>query len=136
MNSTSHQFSDDTFASIINAPQGKWIEVALSQQRLNARSGKRVVARFTISSGLRATPTRRGTFRVYAKYRSTRYRGPGYNLPNVPWSLFYSGGYAIHGAYWHNKFGSPASHGCVNMRVNDARWVYAWAPVGTLVVIR
>jgi len=49
--------------------------------------------------------------------------------------MFYSGNYALHGAYWHNRFGTPVSHGCVNLRVSQARWLYNWAPVGTRVVV-
>jgi lipoprotein-anchoring transpeptidase ErfK/SrfK len=63
-------------------------------------------------------------------------RGRNYNVPNVPYVMYYSGGYALHGAYWHNRFGTPVSHGCVNLRTASARWLYNWAPVGTPVVVR
>ena len=59
--------------------------------------------------------------------------GPGYDLPDVPFSMFFYKGYAIHGTYWHNNFGTPMSHGCVNMNTNDAAWIYSNAPVGTYV---
>ena len=62
--------------------------------------------------------------------------GPGYNLPNVPWTMYFYGGYAIHGAYWHNNFGQRMSHGCVNMKPNEAKWLFNWTPKGTLVVVR
>ena len=62
-------------------------------------------------------------------------RGPGYNLPNVPWTMYFRGGYAIHGVYWHTNFGTPMSHGCINMKKSDARWLYRWAPRGTKVRI-
>jgi lipoprotein-anchoring transpeptidase ErfK/SrfK len=75
-----------------------------------------------------------GRFRIQTKLRSTRMSGPGYNLPNVPYTMYFYRGYAIHGTYWHNNFGHPMSHGCVNMRTGDAAWVYNWAPVGTTVV--
>jgi len=61
--------------------------------------------------------------------------GPGYNLPNVPWVMYFYDGYAIHGTYWHHNFGHPMSHGCINMTIPDAHWLYNWAPKGTLVVI-
>jgi lipoprotein-anchoring transpeptidase ErfK/SrfK len=115
---------------------GKWIEVVLSEQRLNAWQNGQIVMSSAVSSGVRRTPTRRGTFRVYVKYRATRMRGPGYNLPAVPYTMYYSGDYAIHGAYWHNNFGRPMSHGCVNLPVAFARRLYSWAPKGTVVVIR
>ena len=78
----------------------------------------------------------RGTFRIYVKYRSTPMSGPGYYLPAVPHTMYFYGGYAIHGAYWHNNFGRPMSHGCVNMRLADAAALFNWAPVGTKVVVR
>ena len=114
---------------------GKWIEIRLAQQRLYAWQNGRVVMSSLISSGVRRHPTLRGSFHIYVKYRSTRMRGPGYNLPNVPYTMYYSGSYGIHGAYWHNNFGHPMSHGCVNEPVTFARKLFAWAPVGTLVYI-
>ena len=57
-----------------------------------------------------------------------------YDLPNVPYSMFFYQGYAIHGTYWHTNFGHPMSHGCVNLPTAEAKWFYEWAPVGTPVV--
>jgi lipoprotein-anchoring transpeptidase ErfK/SrfK len=119
-----------------SAPRkGKWIEVVLAQQRLNAWEDGSIVMSTAISSGTRRTPTIRGTFRVYRKYRSARMRGPGYDLPHVPYVMFYSGSYGIHGTYWHSNFGRPMSHGCVNMPTGKAGWLFKWAPPGTVVVI-
>jgi len=53
--------------------------------------------------------------------------GPGYRLPNVPHVMFFYKAYALHGTYWHNNFGQPMSHGCVNLRTEDARWLYEWS---------
>ena len=122
-------------AIIARAWRGKWIEIRLASQRLYAWQNGRIVMSSLISSGIWRYPTRRGYFRIYRKYRSTRMRGPGYNLPNVPWTMYYSGSYAIHGAYWHHNFGHPMSHGCINLPVPFSRRLFAWAPVGTLVVI-
>ena len=116
--------------------RGRWIEIDLSAQRLTAWNGRSRVRSYIVSTGKRRTPTRIGTFAIQSKFRSTRMRGQGYNVPNVPYAMYYSGGYAIHGAYWHNRFGTPMSHGCVNLRVPHARWLYSWAGVGTPVVIR
>jgi lipoprotein-anchoring transpeptidase ErfK/SrfK len=114
---------------------GKWIEVDLSQQRLYAHEGQTTVLTAVVSTGIPSYPTRTGRFRVYAKYRSTPMSGPGYYLPGVPWTMFYSGSFAIHGTYWHHNFGHPMSHGCINMKTSEAKWLYDWAPKGTLVVI-
>lgn len=114
---------------------GKWIEIDLSEQRIFAHEGQRTVLKARVSTGISRYPTIRGRFKIYVKYRSTRMRGPGYDLPNVPWTMFFRGDYAIHGAYWHNSFGRPMSHGCVNMKPAEAKWLFNWAPRGTLVVI-
>ena len=114
---------------------GKWIEIDISQQRLYAHVGQSTVFKAVVSTGTRYYPTVLGRFRIYAKYRATHMSGPGYSLPNVPWTMFFHRGYAIHGAYWHNNFGRPMSHGCVNMRISDSKWLYNWAPKGTLVVV-
>ncbi|NIO43122.1 MAG: L,D-transpeptidase family protein, partial [Burkholderiales bacterium] len=59
--------------------------------------------------------------------------GFNYVLPNVPYVMYFYKDYAIHGTYWHNNFGTPMSHGCVNMSTADARWLYNWSSYGTLV---
>lgn len=114
---------------------GKWIEIDLSQQRLYAHVGQTTVFKAVVSTGTRYYPTVVGRFRIYSKYRATHMSGPGYSLPNVPWTMYFYRGYAIHGAYWHNNFGTRMSHGCVNMRIPDSKWLYQWAPRGTLVVV-
>jgi LysM repeat protein len=113
---------------------GRWIDVDISSQRLTAYQGNSPVFSALISSGLPRTPTVIGRFRVQTKLRSTRMRGPGYDLPGVPYTMYFYKGYAIHGTYWHNNFGHPMSHGCVNMRTSDAGWLFNWASVGTPVV--
>jgi lipoprotein-anchoring transpeptidase ErfK/SrfK len=116
--------------------RGRWIEVNLSNQRLYAwENGKRVYS-IRISSGKRGTPTRVGSFAIQRKYPRKTMRGRGYVAPNVPYAMFYSGAYAIHGAYWHNRFGTPVSRGCINLPVSQARRLYNWAGTGTRVVIR
>jgi len=115
---------------------GRWIEVNLSKQQLIAWNNGSIERLFWVSTGKRRTPTPSGTYYIQSKYRSTSMRGAGYNVPDVPYAMFYSGNYAVHGAYWHNSFGTPVSHGCVNLGVNQARWLYNWAPVGTRVVVR
>ncbi|MBC7225410.1 MAG: LysM peptidoglycan-binding domain-containing protein, partial [Anaerolineae bacterium] len=116
-----------------DTPGTKWIEVDLSSQTLTAYAGDTPVYSALVSTGLPGTPTVTGEYRIYAKYRSAPMSGPGYYLPGVPYIMYFYRGYALHGAYWHNNFGQPMSHGCVNLRVSDAEWLYNWAPVGTLV---
>ena len=114
---------------------GKWIDITPATQGLVAYEGQRPVYWATVSTGRAGTPTVKGRFRIYSKYRSTTMAGPGYRYANVPYVMFFHRGYSMHGCYWHNNFGQPMSHGCVNMRTSDAQWVYNWAPVGTLVVV-
>ena len=125
------------------APDGseKWIEIDLSDKKLVAWEGNRKVYEFLVSTGRPGYETPTGEFRVWGKVRSQRYKGgiPGtssyYNLPNVPYSLFFGGGnipnwkgYAIHGAYWHNDFGiKNRSSGCVNVKPEEAALLYTWA---------
>ena len=113
----------------------KWIEVDISDQHLTAWQGDVPVFETTVSTGKPGYRTLPGTFHVYRKYEQTRMRGVDYDTPDVPWTMYYSGGFAIHGAYWHNNFGTPVSHGCVNLRVPEAKALYEWAPMGTEVVV-
>jgi lipoprotein-anchoring transpeptidase ErfK/SrfK len=61
--------------------------------------------------------------------------GPGYYLPNVPYVMYFHGGYGLHGTTWHANFGHPMSHGCVNLPTSEAEWLFNWAQVGTMVNI-
>lgn len=110
----------------------KWIEISLDEQKLRAWEGDKLVMEFPISSGLWA-PTPKGTFNIWHKTRSQRMTGGSkelgtyYSLPNVPNNMFFYKGYAIHGAYWHNNFGHPMSHGCVNSPLASAAQIFDWA---------
>ena len=123
--------------SLVAAPiEGKkWIEVNLTEQTLTAWQGDVAVMHTSISSGRANTPTVTGRFTIGNKYKAQRMSGPGYDLPNVPWVMYFYSAYAIHGAYWHNNFGTPMSHGCVNMRSNESQMLYEWAPAGTEVYV-
>ena len=112
---------------------GRWIDVNLSQQMVYAYEGDIIVNSFLTSTGTWQTPTVTGSYKIYVKYASTTMSGPGYYLPNVPWTMYFYKGYGIHGTYWHNNFGVPMSHGCVNLSIPDAQWLYNWASVGTVV---
>lgn len=123
------------FRSDAPADGKKWIEIDISDQKLTAWQGDAPVFETIVSTGKPGWRTLPGTFAVYRKYEATRMTGPDYDTPDVPWTMYYSGGFAIHGAYWHNNFGVPVSHGCVNLRVPEAKALYEWAPMGTEVVV-
>jgi tetratricopeptide (TPR) repeat protein len=111
----------------------RWIDVDLSQQRTYAYEGNQLVQTFVVSTGTWAYPTVTGVFHIYVKYRYTTMIGPGYYLPNVPYTMYFYKGYGLHGTYWHHNFGTPMSHGCVNLKTEDAGWLFQWASVGTVV---
>lgn len=108
-------------------PGEKWIEVNLTLQLVTAWEDTVPVMTFSASTGLANTPTVVGQYRIYQKLVSTRMVGPGYDLPNVPHTMYFYAGYALHGAYWHNNFGQPMSHGCVNLSPENAERLFAWA---------
>ena len=112
----------------------KWIDINLSTQTVTAYEGQTPVHTAVASTGTWRTPTVVGTYRIYAKYRYKHMSGPGYSMPNVPFVMFFYKGYSLHGTYWHDNFGTPMSHGCVNLTIPDAEWLYNWAPMGTKVV--
>ncbi len=124
----------------------KWIDINLSTQELVAYQGDNAVYYTLVSTGRpgHATPT--GTFRIYIKLvkdsmsNGTFGVGPDdpdyYNLKDVPYVMYFlTGGYAIHGTYWHNNFGHVMSHGCVNAPTPAAQWLFQWAELGTPVVV-
>lgn len=109
----------------------KWIEVDLSQQKLYAYEDDKIIYEFLISSGKWA-PTPVGEFRIWSKLRyltmsgGDKANGTYYYLPNVPYVMFFYQAFALHGTYWHNNFGIPMSHGCVNLNVIDAEKLFTW----------
>ena len=115
------------------ANEGRWVDVDLGNQRVTAYEGDQAVRTFSVSTGVRAHPTVTGQFRIYVKYTATDMGGPGYFLPGVPYTMYFYRGYALHGTYWHSNFGTPMSHGCVNLYTPDAEWLFGFASVGTLV---
>lgn len=112
-----------------------WVDVNLTSQALCAYEGRRLVRTTPVSTGLPRTPTPVGLFRVQTKLRYDDMSGSDYTLPNVPYVMYFHKGYALHGTYWHARFGEPASHGCVNIPTEHAEWLFGWAEVGTLVSI-
>lgn len=121
-------------AELKNSNQ-RWIEINLSTQRLIAWEGGTSVYAVIVATGKPSTPTTAGTFTIQTKQPQIRMRGTGFDVPDVPFVLYYNGRAAIHGAYWLNRFGRPISHGTVYLAVNHAQWLYNWANIGTPVVI-
>jgi lipoprotein-anchoring transpeptidase ErfK/SrfK len=111
----------------------RWIDVNLSTQSVYAYEGDTVVNSFIVSTGTWIHPTVTGQFKIYIKLVSGNMSGPGYFLPNVPYIMYFYKSYGLHGTYWHSNFGTPMSHGCVNLRTSDAQWLYNWASLGTVV---
>lgn len=120
----------------------KHIYVDLTSQTLKAYQGDALFMTATISSG-KWYPTPTGDFTIWEKLKATRMSGGEgadyYDLPNVPYVMFFSNkdvaagrGFSLHGAYWHNNFGHPMSHGCVNMRTVDAQKLYDWVNPNTV----
>ncbi len=121
----------------------KRIVVNLSHEMLYAYDGDTLFMEEPISTGLEMTPTLPGHFTVYKKTPSRYMQGPipgvsdqDYDLPGVPWNLYFTvDGAVIHGAYWHNHFGEPWSHGCVNLPPDQAQKLYQWTVLGTPVTV-
>lgn len=123
---------------VLGAATGeKHIYVDLSTQKLYAFEGTTQIMDTYIASG-KWHPTPPGEYHIWIKLRATRMSGgsgnDAYDLPNVPFVMFFAGGsvseadgFSLHGAYWHDNFGHPMSHGCVNMRISDAETLYNWA---------
>ena len=112
--------------------KAKWIHVDLSEQTLVAYEGDTAVYATVISSGKEGYEPPTGLFEVQQKYISTTMNATDpidgfYEVEEVPWTLYYHGGYALHGAYWHTDFGKVRSHGCTNVAPVDARWLYYWS---------
>ncbi len=117
----------------------KWIDVNLTTQTLTAYEGDTAVLTTLISSGAWQYATVTGEFRTYLKYEVQLMNGYllgyDYYTPDVPSVMYFYKDFAIHGAYWHNDFGTPVSHGCVNAPPAEAAWLYNWAPLGTFVTV-
>lgn len=123
------------YAPATGGGSGRWIDIDLTNQVLYAYEGDQMVNTFIVSTGTWEHPTVTGQYSIYVKYRYDTMVGPGYYLPNVPYVMYFYKGYGLHGTYWHSNFGTPMSHGCINLSTSDAAWLYNWASIGTLVNI-
>lgn len=117
-------------------PGDKWIEIDLYEQTLAAYEGDEIVYATLVSSGLPYWQTQSGLFQIWVKVKQAKMSGRDgypdyYFLEDVPWSMYFNHNYALHGAYWHDRFGIRHSHGCVNISLTDAKWLFDWTtPVG------
>jgi lipoprotein-anchoring transpeptidase ErfK/SrfK len=118
----------------------KEIDVDLATQTLVYSLGPYQVGKILVSTGAKNLPTPPGEYSIIKKAPAVRYKGAGYDYPNTKWNLLFkqqkAGNLYIHGAFWHNNFGHPMSHGCINVSYKDMEPLYGWAEAGTKVVIR
>ncbi|MCY4465757.1 MAG: L,D-transpeptidase [Chloroflexi bacterium] len=118
----------------IERPQGiagRWMAVDLYEQTLIAYEDDAPVFATIVSSGLPNWSTREGIFTIWARLQNDSMRGAtgapdAYALEQVPWVMYFDGDISLHGSYWHDDFGYRRSHGCVNLSISDARWLYQW----------
>jgi len=112
-----------------------WIDVDLSEQWLTAYERDTPVFGAPVSTGIDGYNTPDGEFAIEYMTEWQDMWGDDYYLPDVPYVMYFADYVAIHGTYWHDNFGYPMSHGCVNLSIADAAWLYDWASVGTPVFI-
>lgn len=130
----------------LTAPEGvqdnRWISINLFEQTLAAYDQGQLVFATMTATGLPGWWTQPGVFQVYKKLSVDTMSGAFaadrsdyYYLQDVPWVMYFDNARALHGAYWHNGYGYPRSHGCVNLSPFDAHWLFDWADVGTWVYV-
>ena len=141
---TTREIADGAEDLVYQAADGeKWIDINLSNYTVTAYEGATIVqGPIPMVPGEPDTPTVTGTYHVYLKYASQTMEGLNkdgtkYKTPDVPYVTYFTGSYALHGAPWRTSFGwggPGGSHGCVNMPVDGAKWIYDWSEIGTTVV--
>ncbi len=114
------------------------LEVDLGALQAYAKENGKVVRTFAVSPGKAGSETDQGNYAVYTKLDMQNMgnpdttKAPYYYTPDVPYVMYFNGSEGFHGTYWHNEFGKqPMSHGCVNLSVGDAAWLFDWTPIGT-----
>jgi len=117
----------------------RWIEVNLEEQTLAVYDNRELVFATMIATGVEPFWTRPGIFQISEKKETETMRNNDpadfYFLENVPYTMYFDGARALHGAYWRTRFGYPQSHGCVNLSVGDAHWLFNWAVAGDWVYV-
>jgi hypothetical protein len=115
--------------------QGRWVAVDLYEQTMVAYENDTMVFATLVSSGLPGFNTNEGIFSVWGQrlngpMSGAEGRSDYYRLENVPYALYFDGDISLHGTYWHDGFGYRHSHGCVNLSISDAHWLYSWLGTG------
>jgi hypothetical protein len=117
----------------------RWIQVNLAEQTVSVYENNQLIFATMASTGVQGFWTRPGLFQIQKKLTETTMSNSVpddfYYLEDVPWTMYFDEDRAFHGAYWHNQFGYPHSHGCVNLSVGDAHWLYNWAHEGDAVYV-
>jgi hypothetical protein len=118
---------------------GRWVAIDLYEQTLTAYEGSTMVFATLVSSGLPGWDTNPGVFQVWgrninAPMSGAEGRDDAYRLENVPYAMYFDGDISLHGTYWHNGFGYRQSHGCVNLSISDAAWLWNWLGNGSVYV--
>lgn len=121
---------------------GRWIDINLYDQTITVYENNKLVFASLVSTGIDPFFTQPGLFKIYEKDERTTMSGSFeadrsdyYYLEDVPWTMYFDQARALHGAYWHSLFGYPKSHGCVNLSLADAHWLFNWASVGDWVYV-
>lgn len=124
------EFHERIKEALLKTPDMTWIEVSLAEQVLYLYKGSQIQEAYRVSTGRPGSPfrksmaTRKGCYNIYYMKASYPMWGRDWWCPDVPYAIFFHGELAIHGAFWHNDFGTPVSHGCVNMMPDDAKRIY------------
>jgi len=131
-----------TIAAPKGVENGRWVDINLAEQSLTVYDNSKMVFATLVSTGTKPFYTQPGLFKINQKKDAETMSGDFspdksgyYYLEDVPWTMYFDQLRAIHGAYWHARFGYDASHGCVNLSIGDSRWVYDWAKVGDYVFV-
>ena len=134
-----NEWTPATTLSVVDVDQPKpaqiatshWIMVDIWEQVLTVYDNNQLVFATLVSTGDGYKLTDTGLYSVYLSFETTTMSGGAgeeyYLLERVPWTMYFDGGNALHGAYWHSSFGYPRTHGCVNLALADAHWLFDWA---------
>jgi hypothetical protein len=121
---------------------GRWIEVNLYEQTLMVYENQKLIFATLVATGSKPFYTKPGTFQIYKRLENDVMYGTFeadhsdyYRLEDVPYIMYYDEARALHGAYWNSFLGYPGSHGCVNLSVADAHWLFDWAKDGDWVYV-